>query len=1124
MSRASDALKRIGSRVRQLDEAVAHAAGPGSGFDRSTRALAMRTVGWFRSRASGMLAAAPAGSVADRAAHRLGSLGAAIARAARQVLRTAAGDPTGLVAGALIFVAAWLTVAALWDMLATPPRLINGLVATVTPRTCAPFGRGGLSDTACGLVLGLLTVVGALVAMALGVLVRVPLRGILATVFGWLPREAGFLGSPLLATALFTMGWAGVQFHARERPGLVSDGTFPAVFGVATYALARTWPALSGRAGSLLALRAAFAPRLKWILVAGAPIAISIVGTYLWNPPVRDQIVALVGLVVGFVLLTPAPGSRAPRVGGYPSTGATAAVAALTGATVWLALSNAVAAAGPCAEAFVLDARACEAAHHGPLVGAVGALVGLLAALGGTAGAGVTTGEALTAAAAPPASATRGPTSLVDQYGETLIPDAEGMVEIVDWDQAGTPWIRVTAAEAAEKLDRFRAMRAAEGADQDRFREVSRAEAEADWAVRGEAIDAQRAVAEATMLAEIRADRARLEGFADYLRQRGALEEGLVASQAEQAEQEGWDAWLEGVKDDAFDGMLRDVDSLPEFAQDVGVATRRVIGNTVEALSDPDNWRVVAEAAAETAYDAAGLAAGGAFGSGADKAAASFHDAAEFGAKVAEAVAKDPVGFVKQLTPLADLEASMDPNVPLGERLVHLGVALIDVGTTLSGAGALRAADAVDGLADAARLAEALDEARDAARLAGRADDVFDTARAAAAADEAFTARTGAWREAQEQGRRAVDEFKGLVDEGVDAREAVLRLQGNKQALQAIKGESAAVREAFNREMQAIYRQTDDHVLSQVLRREGFVDVQRVPVDPSNPSLQVFREVGADGAPTGREIQFFSPTNPPKIGPDGLPVIKVGADRDFTVYVRGGPGATPVSLPHDEVRSWYRDGFWDATGGEQMAGRLGLAPAGSGPEAIVAAKESLLRRLDQAVTSDVHPEAYRNVNAVLTQPHAAIGDVQQVGLATGYKADHLFGFAEELRLTNAAAAEDWMAEGARQLTKQFDNQVAPRYEALTQQVEFLRSTGQLPADYALRSMPPNLTAAIETMRQVEQGAMSPAEMERALRELGMTPRDVSSQVGGYLEAMEKLRPSPVRDLQSALAQVGRTGK
>lgn len=657
--------------------------------------------------------------------------------------------------------------------------------------------------------------------------------------------------------------------------------------------------------------------------------------------------------------------------------------------------------------------------------------------------------------------------------------------------------------EALDPLDELPEWRQQELEDQARFRGETMDAAAADWEERRVGFDAERAAADAALLAEIRAGRTAMERAETYLERRQAALDRLRSGEASQAELDDWGEYWGTVRDDAFDGMVRDVDSLPAFVQEAGAATRQQLGEAWEAATDPENWRVVAEAAAETAYDAAGLASGGTFGDAADDIGTSFNDATEIGTAVVEAAANDPWGFVRSVTPLQAMSDAVDGSKPLGERLVAVGTATIDIGLTLAGGGLVGAADDA---VDAARLADAVDDARDIARVADAADAAHDAGRAVDGADEAIEAardaRRAAWEQARRDGKAGVDDFvRSMGDDALDSKEAALRVQGSRQGIAEIKGMPDDVKSAFNGQMRQIYDETDlrvrtdPRVLDEARRSHG-VDFGDLRLDPTE-SQRMGRQVFVDDA--GNQLHLFEPTN-------SKPGVNVGADRDFTVYVKPADSDVVRSMDRRVVGDSYRDAFYEAAGGDEMAARLGA----DGPD-------DLLVRMDQAITDDLDPEAYRNVQVVLGQPYGEIGDATQVGKTVTYKADHLFDRAESM--TDLAAAEEWMGDGMRQLTKQFDNQVSPRFDALGKQVDYLKASGDLPADFALSPIDPKLEQAVDIMRQTQTG-VSPVDVEAQLRAIGMTPRDVSAQVGEYVETMERLRPGPVVDLQRRMATDG----
>ena len=218
-----------------------------------------------------------------------------------------------------------------------------------------------------------------------------------------------------------------------------------------------------------------------------------------------------------------------------------------------------------------------------------------------------------------------------------------------------------------------------------------------------------------TTLAEIRADRARVDRLTEHLERRDALEARLDAAQAESNRWNDPDYVNQVIVDDAFDGMLRDVEGLPDELRDLAEAIN-------ETMNDPETWTILRETLSGTVYDAAGMLSPIEFGDGRQHLTDSTRAAGHFGAAMAQAFAEDPIGFVWQMSPLADVSDSLDPDRTLGERLGSLGMVLGELFPAMGGASAMR---------DAANLAEA---ANDVQRTASAAHDIERAADAVEAA------------------------------------------------------------------------------------------------------------------------------------------------------------------------------------------------------------------------------------------------------------------------------------------------------------------------------------------------------------------------------------------------------
>lgn len=736
--------------------------------------------------------------------------------------------------------------------------------------------------------------------------------------------------------------------------------------------------------------------------------------------------------------------------------------------------------------------------------------------------------------------------------------------------------------------------------DREEFRDMTRAERDRLEGVDRAQRRADRLERDAELLADIRADRARVDRLTDELRRRDELEALLAAAEADQERWSDPAHVRQAILDDAFDGMLRDIEGLPGELREVAQAVN-------ETLNDPETWEVLGETMSGTAADVAGMLSPVEFGDGRRHLTESTQALGRFGAAMAEAFARDPVGFAMQMSPLQDVQDSLDGDRTLGERFASLGMVLAELFPAMGGASLARdASNLVDASRDLERTADAarssrrlgdvaeagaggdrtlgrLSDARRDAALAESLDDVAHAAprtggvvddieaqiarnRAALADDlgsPAEQARRAAWEANQRTGAAAVDDFARHATRPVDLdvesvaelsaaqREAALRVQTNKNGLQQIKNQPEEVQRVFVNQMREIYDETDAAVLDWATdyinnQQSGRLRGVQIQGDLRLDRVEAGRHVFVDEI--GNEIQLFEPTNA-RAGE-----ISVGADRDFTAYVKpAGSDAPAFSLPRDDVRPVYNDAFYEAIGGDEMRERLGI-PAVTSDEVLADALrrdvdppadpveaarrqtvDRVAERLDQAVTDDLDPEAYRNVRTVIHRPFSEIGDSQQVGLTMTHKgeewqwrADHSGDRAIRPTASGDAGggiswaelSEDQRAEGVRQIVKQNGKQVRPRLDALQRQTQYLIDTGQLPPGTPIPQPDTRLDRAMAIMETIKEEGVSPVDMERRLlAETGMTPSHVANAAGERIRLMEHLRPPEVRELQQRMDRI-----
>ena len=320
----------------------------------------------------------------------------------------------------------------------------------------------------------------------------------------------------------------------------------------------------------------------------------------------------------------------------------------------------------------------------------------------------------------------------------------------------------------------------------------------------------------------------------------------------------------------------------------------------------------------------------------------------------------------------------------------------------------------------------------------------------------------------------------------------MLSVQGDKRALQEINHRADDVKLAYNRTMNTTVLEKVDSKVVQSLAAELEFDHESM----TNIGNMVRRSDGSwDETITvwrdrrGNELHLASPTNPST-------TPKVGADRDFTARYKVAGGDDVVDVPHDHLRSIHYEAALSETIGAD-ARAIGLPDD----------PKLLAQRMDHEITSGLHREAYTDLETILYSPAGQIQDPEQIRLAMRYKGEHWMrervDEASELmgrNITEAELVEDYVAEGMRQVTKQFDNQVRARFDA----TNAARAADGLPP---LR-MPERLERSYEVLARVNpkppaRPTLSPVEAEMLLHDLGTSPTRFVDEIGAFMEMMEK---------------------
>ena len=627
---------------------------------------------------------------------------------------------------------------------------------------------------------------------------------------------------------------------------------------------------------------------------------------------------------------------------------------------------------------------------------------------------------------------------------------------------------------------------------------------------------------------------------------RAKMDELLKAQQA--ADRDYW----KDVKEGFWGGVVGDVDAIPGQLKDAAKAGLKTIGEAVRTvgreITDPNNWKALGQAVVQTGKDLVGSPI-----QSATKVGGFYVGVATTAGKIGVHIVTHPVETIKAVAGVDNWSKAMDPNVPVTERIGRVLVGIADAAVNLTGAGAVgagakvadaavdaakivdkvgdavRAADkvvdagkaadkvgdAVRGADKAADAAKAADKAAEAAKAADKAADAAKAADKAAAAKkngdayfkgtpEAVAARKKAWNDAQKAGQTKVAEFDKARAEAREAaksgdaaakaaaedrlRKATLEVQGDKQALWDINKRPDAMKNDFNKEMGGIYQSTDRMVVDELCRKNG---INPADLRETMPGSGIYHNKNT-GLP---EVVVVKPTN-------ASDTIKVGADRDVTIRIRqygdklvadpehpgkfiaAGDKGVLTDVPAKELTPVYNKAFHHASGADKHF-----------PDA---SPKDFADKMDQVATDRLHAEAYgrgqKDLEVAISKPGDAFSDAEQVSKAAQYKSEHLYKQSHDLAAQGKfAEAETAMGEGMRQSTKQFDNQVLRRAEALQAQGVEVTSPQRLKDD-------------MEIMKKAQSEGWSPAQVSEELKQRHTTVEDVTQRSASMLESLQKLRP------------------
>ena len=311
-------------------------------------------------------------------------------------------------------------------------------------------------------------------------------------------------------------------------------------------------------------------------------------------------------------------------------------------------------------------------------------------------------------------------------------------------------------------------------------------------------------------------------------------------------------------------------------------------------------------------------------------------------------------------------------------------------------------------------------------------------------------AQTSDWTRAVADADAKILRLKQMLRSGstTQIQNAVLELQADPLSVNRLNRlGSDSLKNTCNRVIESLQQKTAGQVSQTIAKKYG--------VKPS-------------------EVKVNATTNP------STGQIKVGQDWDVTVRVRG------KDIPTKIASRAVHDAYYSAASGKAL-------PTSGSVSTFRQAADAFAEKQCVEVTNYLHNEAYGaspSDGTAIIQGNKGLGvrDPAQLSKVISYKSDLA---AERAVLLEAQGrtmeAQRWRLEQARQSVKQFDRQVKPRLEAMG------------------RKVPSHIQKSMEVLRKVEQGQLSPAEVEAVLKRMGTSIQRLTHDSGALVEAGQNLR-------------------
>lgn len=588
-------------------------------------------------------------------------------------------------------------------------------------------------------------------------------------------------------------------------------------------------------------------------------------------------------------------------------------------------------------------------------------------------------------------------------------------------------------------------------------------------------------------LAEIREKQAELDRI-EQLRER------LAELEKQRELDNSFATQLSETAKNYVDGVNKDLDALPGDLQRLALEAAREIRDTTGAvitvagdtagdiygeLTDVDNYKAVGQAAVDTAKELIlhPVDSSVKVGDVVKSTGTAGLNAAGVAGNVVAGIASNPIGFVEAVVGIDNWKKALDPNVSVGERVARAFYGAIDASLNFASGGTKVAVEGMEVGLDGVKLVKGAETGADAAKAAKGAEAAADTAKLTAKLED--PARVQAWEAGRLAGQQKADKLAEALKSGDtdEIKKALVECQKDKHSIQALNKGDDSLKVAYNQNMKKLITDDVDQALKEKI-------AQRYGLDP-------------------KDVEIVKPTNP-----TGKP--KIGSDLDFTVKVKAKPGEIvpdpskpgnfmqvkpgdnlTKDVPIKDAQEIYNRELYNKVTGE---------PIPTDPEkfeAFQAEADKLAHDMDHVAGHRVGAESYgasqQDLEVILQKSSGQFTDPEQAGMVASYKSTHLYQQAENIAKVDPGKAEQLIADGMRQTTKQYNNLIETR-------VGVLQSQG---VEAAVDS---RLTKAVDILKQVETRGLAPAKAEALLKaELKMSKDDVANMLGAQLAKLHRVK-------------------